>query len=96
MTIHDLRRMIKVISFDNECIIYKLNDEPKSLIPTRSALSSELINISSIESPTELDTYKISQWDALNLVIRHEYAKHMEADLMNSDLFKAIANITKP
>lgn len=36
-----------------------------------------------------------SQWDALNLVIRHEYNKSVEEDVNNGDIGKAVNNLLK-
>ena len=99
MTIYDLRKTIMIKSFANDLtgvtIEYTICNESKLLTCGLEPLYSELNAIGSIESKTELlDGYKISQWDALNLVIRHEYANYMESEA--SDIFEALANITKP
>jgi len=100
MTIYDLRKVIKATEWINDSggatIFYKLGSIKSAAHFTFDELVSELTHISSIESAEELFTgYEISQWDALNLVIRHEYAKHMESEIENSDLGKAINKLTK-
>jgi len=41
------------------------------------------------------DTWTFSQWDALTLVIRHEYNKVVEQEIENGDIGKAINNLLK-
>lgn len=98
MTIYDLRRIICVSEWLNDLsgarIHYTLTTEERTIELRYNTLLSELIAISSIESEYELlDGYDLSQWDALNLVIRHEYAKYMESKIDNSDIGKAINKI---
>lgn len=42
-----------------------------------------------------INTWTFSQWDALNLVIRHELNKAMDAEIENSDIGKAVNNLLK-
>ncbi len=98
MTIHDLRKIICVLGFahDNEggLFNYSFHKQRRSFHMDIDVLADELIAISSIEDKQELiDGYNISQWDALNLVIRHEYAKYLEAEIEGSDIGKAINNL---
>lgn len=41
------------------------------------------------------ETYVLSQWDAINLVIRHELQKAADQEIENSDIGKAINKILK-
>ncbi len=98
MTIYDLRRNVAVTEWHNDLvgarIHYTINGKDETLYITYRKLLPELIAICSIESEYELlDGHKISQWDALNLVIRHEYTKYMEAEIEGSDIGKAINNL---
>lgn len=100
MTIHDLRGMVHVTTWINDdtgaTIYYDVMGDTRAATCNISSLLSELIAISAIESDSEyLDNYKLSQWDALNLAIRHEYAKFIEADIENSDIGKSINKIIK-
>lgn len=106
MTICDLRKSIMVTlygSFWNDrdfaTIGYSINARPQEQLYIQpDVLKNELVAIGSIEediTDDEFKKYHISQWDALNLVIRHEYAKYMEADIMDSDIGKSIDNLIK-
>lgn len=105
MNIYDLRKSITVLNWEKTpqgaYIVYKKNKFPYSINFTRDELFKELISIGTYEDnyhdATEFDESKcISQWDALNIAIRHELEKETEIELNDSDLFSAIAKITKP
>lgn len=98
MTIHDLRKMIKVHDWvagpKGAYISYNINNTHQGLKFNQDTLCAELIAISSIDNKEELiNGYKLSQWDALSLVIRHEYAKFVEGDIMEWDIGKSINNL---
>lgn len=100
MTIHDLRKIITIVSFYNDVdkaeFQYLLNGKSKTLIAYGDSFIDELLIISSIDERQDIiDGYKISQWDALNLVIRHEYANYMDLDINDLDIGKSIDNLTK-
>lgn len=42
-----------------------------------------------------VNTFKLSQWEALTLAIRHELEKETEKEIDNGDIGKAIDSITK-
>lgn len=106
MTIHDLRGLVYVQSWGNDergalityCTLFThgvLGDSTEVYIKIDTLLS-ELLAISSIDSNAEYhEGYKLSQWDALNLAIRHEYFKYLESDIDNSDIGKALNNLSK-
>lgn len=101
MTIYDFRKIIIVQEVRHDAsgvsINYTLSNAPKSVSSGFAALAVELIAIGSVESECELhDGYKLSQWDALNIAIRHEYKKHIDSELEYSDIFKALGNIINP
>lgn len=95
MTIYNLRQVITVLEWSNDLvggrIYYTMRGKEKTLNITYHRLLAELKAISAIESEIELlDGYEINQWDALNIVIRYEYAQYMESEIDNSDIGKAI------
>lgn len=101
MTIHYLRQIISITGYNNDLtgaeFQYKINGQTKRLSCGLESLISELICISSVENKEQvLDGYKLSQWDAINIVIRHEYSNSLESDNNKLDIFQAIANITNP
>lgn len=103
MDIYELRRCIKIINYSSHpngaVITYQKNNSQNLINLQRDDFIKELISISSIdeESPSEIhDTYIISQWDALNIVIRFELARQQEKEIDNSDIGAAINKITKP
>lgn len=101
MTIYDLRKIIIVQEVKHGMasvdINYTMCNSPKNVSGEFNSLSAELIAIGSIESEDELlHGYKLSQWDALNIVIRHEYRNYLESTSDKTDIFNAIAAITNP
>lgn len=101
MTIYDFRKIIIVQEVRHDAsgvsINYTLSNAPKSVSSGFAALAVELIAIGSVESECELhDGYKLSQWDALNIVIRHEYRNYLESTSDKTDIFNAIANLINP
>lgn len=103
MTIHKLRSATQIRSYHNDLnngavIDYFIGSSRYTLTLTCSDFKGRLFEISSIDddiTDEDFEKYKISQWDALNIVIRHEYAKYIESEIMDSDIGKAINNITK-
>lgn len=107
MNIYELRQSVIVTLFgsfwngqDNARIMYNIDGRPQPKIELQpDELKKELIAIGSIEddiSDDDLRQYHISQWDALSLAIRYELAKETEKELRDSDIFEALAKITKP
>lgn len=103
MNLYDLRNCILVITFSshsNGAVIYYRNkDKSDSLNLNNTELLSELIAIGSLEDTLHderaFPEYQLSQWDALNIAIRFELARETEKDIDDSDIGKAIDNITK-
>ena len=93
MTTAELRRIIciKRISKIGEllCLDYTKEGEaePETLFMKPGILKKELIAISSIEESDNISEYIVSQWDALNLVIRHELEMAIEKEdsMLNID-----------
>lgn len=105
MNIYDLRKTVIVVVFDchstGSSIYYQCNSEAKSIHLNTEELFKELIAISTYEDTIQdekdfMNNYQMSQWDALNIAIRHELIKETEKELKASDIFEAIAKITKP
>lgn len=103
MNITSIRQSAHVYTYSSHnegCLICYIKDKTsRSLSLTSIQLLNELIAMGSLDedvTPEEFADYNISQWDALNLVIRHESAIEMDKELDNSDIGKAISNITKP
>lgn len=100
MDIYELRRKINVYDFrhlpHSVIILYTVGEQYCNVSLDQEMLAKELDAIGSIDStyPDELVNYKISQWDALNIALRNEQAKAMDKELDNSDIGKAIKNIT--
>ena len=102
MNIYDLRKHITVLNFEKTLqgatIVYKNGEWPSSISLTLDQLFRELIVVGTYEDNyhdrTEFDDSTcISQWDALNIVIRHELAKELAKEIENSDLGKSIENL---
>ena len=105
MDIYELRNAIMVYVYGpirNEytTIQYSINAIQRHEIKlTLNELCDELVAIGSLHedyTTTEVENYKLSQWDALNIAIRFELARQQEKDLEKSDIFNAITNIIKP
>lgn len=100
MDIYELRRKINVYNFGHHVagvtIFYKVDEQYSNVCLDPETLAKELDAIGSLDSnyPGELANYTISQWDALNIAIRFELARAMDKELDNSDIGKAIKNIT--
>lgn len=94
MTLAEIRNMVHVYNYTskgNNCrIYYYFNGRSKSLSLYWGALKKELIAIGSIEENDSLDNYVISQWEAISIAIRHEYAKALEEEPGMIDINKAI------
>lgn len=106
MSITNLRQNIHVLSHSGgstcttkiEYIFLKPPLKRMTLTISVSELKGKLFSINSIDddiTDEEYITYRVSQWDALNLAIRHELEKETEKEMNNSDIGKAIKNITK-
>jgi len=106
MDIYELRRKVTVTMFtsfwnNNSYGIFHYSvDERHNVLKLQPReLEQELQAIGSIAENISQELfykYQISQWDALNIVIRFELAREQEKEIDNSDIFKAIANIIKP
>lgn len=100
MDIYELRRKTNVYNFGHHAhgviIFYTVGEQYCNVSLDQEMLAKELDAIGSIDStyPDELVNYKISQWDALNIALRYEQAKAMDKEIDNSDIGKAIKNIT--
>lgn len=98
MNIYDLRNCILVITFSSHSngavIYYKKKNESDTLNLNNTELLLELIAIGSLEDTLHderaFPEYQLSQWDALNIVIRFELAREMENEIDDSDIGKAI------
>lgn len=97
MTTQQLRQSIQVISFHSHSdgcnIKYIMDGQVRTLCYNDIAMLKELTEIGSVDediTPEEWADYNLSQWDALNLVIRHEYAKGVDEEIENSDIGKSI------
>lgn len=100
MNIYDLRRNIMVYSFNTHSeggsIAYMKNGKSNGLALTNIQLFNELIAIGSLDEnadPEEFADYNMSQWDALNIAIRHELMLEAEKEIDNSDIGKAIEKL---
>lgn len=97
MTIYDLRNIMKVDYYYNTsngaCIIYYRDNNLNTLTLTNDELLKELIAIGSLDDGEHIDKYTLSQWDALNIVIRFELARETEKQIDNADIGKAIENL---
>lgn len=86
MTIQQLREHITVFKYfifqDCAVIEYYFKTEKKALSLLFDQLKISLFAIGSIDDSEliSLKEYTLSQWDALNLAIRHEYELHLESD----------------
>jgi len=103
MNTYDLRKSIHVYAYDSHSegcsIYYSLNRNTSSLMLNNIQLFQELVAIASLDDnagPEEYRAYNISQWDALNIVIRFELARETEKELDKGDLFQAIGKIINP
>lgn len=103
MNIYDLRRCLRIINFhshsEGATIFYLKAVTTDTITLSREELINELIIIGSLDEDSDSEyiaDYFISQWDALNIAIRHELAKDQENDLNKSDIFKALGNIINP
>lgn len=100
MTTQQIRKNILVYEFKNDAIDaeirYLYNGTLKAFMASAEALYTELLAIGSVENKKQYSGYELSQWDALNLVIRHELAIEIEKEdgMMNID--KAIEKLKKP
>mgnify|MGYP001565878748 FL=1 len=105
MTTEEIRKQVMVTNWhikseglhivyqkwNNESLFFEYQDLK---IPPEEALK-ELYAICSIDEKTDNwhwvhSHYILSQWDALNLVIRHEYKKSLEQDSNMLEMDKAI------
>lgn len=94
MTTHEIRKNIFVSSWAlcttmmPYCafIRYTFEKKQKSIELTKDELISELMQISSIDNPSEFSDYKISQWDVLCIAIRHELKEATDKEIEH--LFK--------
>lgn len=103
MNIYELRNSIEVTgyySFSNCCVIYyqcaALYSGSKTLLLSANDFLSELVLIGSVDDEftiDELEAYSVSQWDALNMVIRHELKIAQDKEIENSDISKALDNL---
>lgn len=103
MDIYKLRTCMLVTNFyshtEGAMIYYQRENKNNVLNLNRSVLNAELVAIGSLDEDSDQEyiaDYSLSQWDALNIAIRFELTKDVQKEMDNSDLFKAIANITKP
>lgn len=101
MNIYDLRRNIMVYSFNTHSgggyIAYMNNGRSDGIILSKIELRKELELISSIDEEMtneEFADYNMSQWDALNIAIRHELMLEAEKEIDSSDIGKSINKIT--
>lgn len=97
MNIYDLRKIISVTIYviypDGAIIRYLKGDKLHVLSLTPDELINELISIGSIDENSSygaLNPLELSQWDALNIAIRHELMLEAEKEIDNSDIGKAI------
>lgn len=103
MDIYKLRNCMLVTNFYSHtegAMIYYIREGKTNIINLdRDALNAELVAIGSLDEDSDnehIADYSLSQWDALNIAIRFELAREAQKELEGSDLFNAIANITKP
>lgn len=103
MTLYELRKSIVVTVFENSSdlakVSYIINGQQKQINLYHDEFKEELTAIGSIDeeiTDEEFKKYHISQWDALNIAIRHEYRNYLEADNEKTDIFSALANIINP
>lgn len=101
MDIYELRRKINVYNWGHHptgvTIFYRIGELFPHICIDQEPLFKELKAIGSIEEECTIEVlndYELSQWDALNIAIRFELAKAQENDIDNSDIGKAIKNIT--
>lgn len=101
MDIYQIRNKTEVLSFyqhsEGVTINYSFDECSNSLTTNKESLLSELIAIGSIDDESTiggLDSYQVSQWDALNIAIRFEQTRAMDKEIDNSDIGKAIKKIT--
>jgi len=97
MNIYDLRNTTKVEYYHKHsngvAISYYRNHKLDILTLGNDELLKELIAIGSLEDGENYNQYVLSQWDALNIVIRFELARETEKQIDNADIGKAIENI---
>lgn len=101
MDIYELRRDIAVTIYycfaAGATILYTNKSHTNSIKLTWAELIKELQAIGSLDdnyASEDLINYHLSQWDALSIAIRFELARAMDKELDNSDIGKAIKNIT--
>lgn len=104
MSIKDIRNIVHVYAYTSHSggatIKYLIHNQDKNEIIRLNNIKmfSELVAIGSLDQetdPEEFADYSISQWDALNIAIRHELSKETESELDKSAIGKAISNIKK-
>lgn len=101
MDIYELRQKLLIVNFNTHCeggtLLYFRDGKSNTLLLSNAELYEELISIGSLDEgtqPEEFADYVMSQWDALNIAIRYEAARDMDKEIDNSDIGKAIKNIT--
>lgn len=105
MTTHEIRKIIQVYGYSNgadgaRIDYFKLGNKGSRHILTIPyiQLFSELVLMGSIDDecdPEQFADYQLSQWDALSLVIRHEYQQAVEQEINDSDMGNAINKLVK-
>lgn len=90
MTLQQLRTMVHVSSYSTHIegarIDYYVDgaeDAKRMLFLQIPDLCTELVAMGSLDenfTPEQYADYNLSQWDALNIVLRHEYLKALDAD----------------
>lgn len=99
MNTYKLRNCMKVISYgigQFAGITYLRYADQCTITLTHDKLLTELISIGSLDEGAtieDLGNYTLSQWDALNIAIRHESDKDMDETIKNSDIGKAFDKI---
>lgn len=108
MTTEEIRKCVEVktwmVRSDGIIIEYSWKDRGKSFTEGRylelnvNDATEELIAIGETSVTywgRIMEFHILSQWDALNLVIRHELKKSAESDIENGDIGKAINKVLK-
>lgn len=97
MNIYDLRKTVHVLNFCLHCdgglITYSSSKGLNAIGLSREEMMKELIVIGSLDDDCtieEMADYKLSQWDALSIAIRHELAREEEKSLSSFNIGKSI------
>lgn len=105
MNIYQIRQEVNTnlhyVNANGATILYSRNGTTNVIKLTHDELIAELKAIGTIDddTPNVSETFKeariLSQWDALNIVIRFEAARDMDKEIDNSDIGKAINKLLK-